>query len=151
MAQTTDGLPMVDVKIEASSDFSNWEDISGFFNSLTRSGGARSAGDVHTADGDTVITKSGKRGPIDISGRIVYTEGAGDAWQMVRTEFESGDSFWIRWSPKGGSVGDWQYTTDENNSVLLECPEPVGDFADGTPVLVTFVVHTAKVDKAAVV
>ena len=60
MAQTGDGISLVNGTVEMSTNFSTWTDISGFSNSLVPEGAERATGELATADGDTPVLTTGK-------------------------------------------------------------------------------------------
>jgi hypothetical protein len=151
MSQTDDAISMALSSVEMSTDFSNWDDISGFAAKITRGGGARKHGSYNTAGTDTPGLTTGPREPTELTLDIVYTEGGSDAWQALRTAFETpGAVCYLRYSPQGGNSGDFIYTTTDNHSKIIECPEPVGDFGSGDPVFVQAKVVTAAVNQTTV-
>jgi len=148
MAQTTDGMSLRDCKVEISTNGTDWTDISGFGAAVERSGGDRQSGDAYTFDGDTAIIAAGKREPIELNVRTVYTEGGSDPWQAVRTQYENAGDLYVRWAPKGGSVGDFRFTSDAG--VVKNCPEPTGEAGSGDVVLFQFTIRVPKVTKSVV-
>lgn len=151
MAQTTDGMSMALAKVETSTDFSDWTDRSGFAGKVTHSGGGRRHGEYFTAGTDTGGLTTGPRDIEQLTFDIVYTEGGSDAWQAIRTAFETAAAvLYVRYSPKGGASTTFMFTTTENQSKVIACPPPVGDFGSGDPVWVSFVVVTATTVKSVV-
>jgi len=149
MAQTADGMSFKNCKLEISTDGTNWTDISGFSNSIDIGGGGRQTGEAYTFDGDKAIIAIGKREPVEVTVSIVYTEGVTDPFETVYTAYESGSTLYVRWSPAGGTSGDFQYTTDPG--VVASCGYPKGEAGSGDPVLVEFTVKTASVTKSTVI
>lgn len=147
MAQTTDAISMANAKVEVSTDGSTYTDISGFAAQVEVSGGDRQAGDSYTYDGDTAIITIGKREPIDITVNVVYTEGSSDPFEAVRAQYEAGSDLYVRWSPKGGSTGDKQYTA---NGPVTSFAYPAGEAGSGDAVLCQFTVHVASISVSAV-
>lgn len=146
MTQTTGGLSMRNCKIEMSINGSVWTDISGFSNVINWDSGDRDTDSVPTFDGDTKIVTAGKRNPINVTAKIVYTEGVSDAFEVARAAYEAATAFYLRWSPKGGTTGNFNYTTDSGivkNPIL-----PQGDSGSAAAVLVDIVMITPKVTKA---
>jgi hypothetical protein len=148
MAQATTGMSWRDAEIEIGTDGASWTDISGFSNTLTPGGGARNVGEFYTCEGDTAIIKAGKRGPLDYTVKVLYTEGTGDPFETVRGVYEAGTAFYLQWSPGGGDVGDFQFTTAEG--VVTNAPYPGGDPAPGDPIAFEFTVRVPSVTKAVV-
>jgi len=122
-----------------------WDNISGFANALTIGGGERAVGESYTADGDTPIVTTGKRGLYEVTGRVVYTEGTGDPFEKVRGAFENQTNLWLRWSPKGGSTGDFQFTTSAG--LVTSMPFPGGDAGSADALITEFVLRCSTITK----
>lgn len=148
MAQTTNGISMKDCKLEGSTNGSTWADISGFAASIETDGGDRQTGEDYTFDGDTAIITKGKREPIDLTAKVVYTEGASDPFEAVRAAYEAGTPYYLRWSPKGGGLSTFQYTTPAG--VVTSFPYPGGEAGSADPVMIEFTLKVPYVTKAAV-
>lgn len=148
MAQTSDSMSFKDCKIEISTNGTTWTDISGFANALGINGGERQVGEVFTFDGDTAIIRGGKRSPLEITVKAVYTEGASDPFETVRTAYEAGSALYVRWSPQGGQSGEFQFTSD--SGIVTSAPYPVGESGSADVVLFEFTVKTSKVTKSVV-
>ena len=114
MAQTTNSIWGGAGKVEISINGSDWTVISGHAQRVMPDEVTRRTGEKWTFDGEYPIVKVGKRNSIGITVGIIYTEQAADANDIVRGQFESegGGTLYLRWSPSGGSGGDYQYTTD---------------------------------------
>jgi hypothetical protein len=146
MSQTTGAISSKDYKIETSTNGSSWEDQSGIAMKLEPSGGERATGEGFTFDGDTPIITGGKRAGVTVNVEYVYTEGASDFFEDVRTAYEAGSAFYIRWSPKGGQTGEFVFTTDAG--IVKSLKYPAGDAASGDPVISSFDLHTPKITKS---
>jgi len=110
----------------------------------------RMSGETYTLDGDTAIITGGKREPMELAYSIVYTEEMSEAWDEAQGIFETigGDDVYVRWSPGGGDVGDWQFTSDKG--VLAGLTYPGTNAGEGGPIMTGFKVKTAKVTQAVV-
>ncbi len=148
MAQTEDGMSFADCKVETSTDGSDWTDISGFAASVAVSGGDRQSGETYTFDGDTPIIGGGKREPLEVTVRVVYTEGASDPFEIVRPVYEAKSDFYVRWSPKGGASSEFMFTSDAG--IITNAPYPGGESGSGNLVMFEFTLKTPKVAKDAV-
>jgi hypothetical protein len=150
MAQTTGALAAVDCKLEISTNGSDWTDISGFSNKISPGGQNRMSGEAYTFDGDTAIVGAGKREPVEITVSIVYTEGAAEAFEVVRGQFETagGGALYVRFSPDGGDVDDFLYTSDAGEITNFNWPEP--DAGNADPKLVEFSLKTPKFTKSVI-
>jgi len=115
MAQTTNSVPLACGKLEIAVDAacSIWYDISGEDQSVSGTEQARKSGEAYTLDGDTALIAGGKREPLELTFAIAYTEIATEAYERIRAQFETacGGPVCVRWSPKGGNVGDEQLTS----------------------------------------
>jgi len=148
MAQTTSATSAVNAFVEFSTNGSSWTDVSGFANKIDAPSGKRTVGDTPTFAGDTHIVTGGKRPPVDVKASFVYTEGASDAWAMAKTAYEAGSAFYIRWSPKAATTGNFRYTTD--SGIISDFDYPNIDAADGKPIMASLTLHTPKVTEAAI-
>ena len=148
MAQSTAGMSGVNVKVMVSNNNSDWTDISGSSGGISVSGFSRQSGEVYTIDGDHAIDGAGKREPVELEVSIVYTETAGEAFTLAWTEFDTddGDDLWVRWSPGGGDTSDWGFTS--TTGVITACLPPGGESAPGDPIVGSFTVKCASVDKS---
>lgn len=113
MAQATGAVSFRNCKIEISQNGTTWTDISGWANSVSIEGGERMVGEFFTLDGDTPILTPGKRGSFDLTTKVVYTEGASDPYEVFRQVYEGGSDIYVRWAPKGGAPGNFQFTSDK--------------------------------------
>lgn len=149
MAQTTGQTTFVDAYIAMSTNGSAWTDISGLANELTVEGGSRQSGEVYTAEGDTPIIGAGKREPLNVKVKIVYTESGADAFEIMRAQYETagGGPVYIKWSPKGNDPTEFVYTTTAG--VLVDFGYPGGPVEPGDPLTVEMGVKVAAITKSA--
>src|SRR6266540_5108026 len=124
MAQTTGAVAGVAAKVEFSVNGSAWTDISGSSNSIDPGEQSGQSGEAYTFTGqDAAAITAGKSEPIEIDVKIVYTETAGEAFEVVRAQFQvSGRAGYLRWSPRGGTTGQSQYTTGAGVLTGLKWP-----------------------------
>lgn len=149
MAQITGAFSARNAKLLVSTNGAVWTDISGAANSIAPGGGTRQVEATATLDGDTMILTSGKREPVDLEVKVIYTEGATDAFEVVRVAYEAGTALYVRWSPKAGVTGDFQFTSDAG--LIEDFVYPPADASDAKPVMTGFKLKTPKITKAAVV
>lgn len=151
MAQTVGSVPIACGKLEinptADCEEASWVDISGEDQSMTPASKTRKSGEAYTLDGDGAIIQGGKLEPMDLVFAIVYTEIVTEAFHVAMTAFEAacGGKLCVRWSPKGGNAGDWQFTTVA--SVVTSFTYPPMDATVGGPILVGFTVKAPCVEK----
>ena len=150
MTQTTGSLSWANCKIELSDDAgASWIDISGFTNSISVDGGERATGEYFTADGDVPIVTSGKRGLIEITTKCVYTEDTSNApFIMVHEANEAQDPLMIRWSPKGGTVGNFRFTSSAGQCTAPVFPQGAADSADAIPI--EFTIKCSSITKSVI-
>lgn len=129
MAQTDDGLSLVDADVSISTDGTSYTDISGFASSVRNSGGQRATGERQTFDGDAPIITPGKRGSTTFTVSTVYTEGATDPYAVVRGYHRSKTPVYLKVAPKGTTAGNYQIVTSPG--YVLTCPPPSGEAANG--------------------
>ena len=125
MSQTTGQISKGNnEKVEVSTDGSTWTDISGETTSVKVSGGEQLTGEQHVASGNyPLVTGSNKVGASTVECSFVYTETAGEAFQVVWARYEgSAKSIYMRWSPKGGNVGDERYVCTNDAGVAIPVP-----------------------------
>jgi hypothetical protein len=140
MAQTT--------KVEFSVNGSSWTDISGSSNSVDPGEQSGQSGEVYTFTGqDPAAITAGKSEPIEIDVKIVYTETAGEAFEVVRAQFQvTGRAGYLRWSPRGGTTGQSSYVTGAG--VLTGLKWPAADAEDAKPIMAGFKLKVAVITKS---
>jgi len=135
-------------KVEISTNGTTWTDISGAATAVSVSGGDRQTGEAYPLNADVAVITTGKRDPIEVTVKALYTEGTSDAYETVRGAYEGGTSLYVRWSPAGGGTGKFQYATDAG--IVTNAVYPTGESSGGDPVMFEFTVKTPKVTKSVV-
>lgn len=148
MAQTTDAMTFEDCKVEISPNGSTWYDASGFANSVAISGGERQTGETYTFDGEFAIVRRGKSEPLEVQLNVVYTEVTSDPADRMLTAYENGTDFYVRWSPGGGNIGDYMYTTEVG--IITSPPYPGGEAGGGDPVVVSLNLKVGKINRTTI-
>jgi hypothetical protein len=146
MAQTTGALSAKNAVIEVSTNGSSWTDISGFANKVDPGDQTREVGDAYTFDGDTAIITAGKRKPLDLKCSVLYTEGASDPFETVRTAYEAGTALYLRFTPKAATTGNFRFTSD--TGLVTKFGYPPLEPEKGEPIVIDFTLETPKVTKA---
>lgn len=136
MAQITGAISSREYTIQTSPDGAVWTDRSGSAVKIAPASVTRKSGEVNTFDGDLPIVTAGKRQSQIHHVDCVYTEGASDIYEIARIAFEAITDFYIRYAPKGGQTGEFQFTTLAGKIVSLD--DPVGDANTGDPVVFGF-------------
>lgn len=142
------GYTFVNAEIEFSTDGSTWQDYSGFANSVEVSGGDRNSGEVFTAEGDTPIIGAGKRTPIEVKVKVVYTEGTSDPFEDLRAQYETagGGDVYLRFTPRGATVGNFTFTTGKG--ILTGFSYPAGPVEPGDPITLEFTLKVPSITKS---
>ena len=149
-AQTTAKVSMAAGMVEVGTNGSDWSEISGQAQSIEVPAQVRKSGEAYTFTGDTALVAGGKREPVEVTVKILYTEEAAEAFEIARAEFEAddGDDFYVRWTPSGGAAADFVFSTGAGELVSFEYP-PM-DASSGDPILCSFTVKCAAITKSAV-
>jgi len=153
MTQTTGAKSFCAAIVEYNTSGTTWTVMQGFLAAVAVSGGDRNTGEAYTTDGDTPIVRAGKRTPLEVTVRYVYTEGATDPFEILRTQYETdcGGQANIRWSV-GGTSTDFLFTVETTDlaSHLVAFGYPQGEAEAGEPIVNEFMVRTQKIIKGVV-
>jgi hypothetical protein len=135
------------VKVELSADNSSWTDVSIDANMLTVDGF-----DLETEG--TPVFGQGKRlqtvgnwelGTITV--RALYAESTSAAWGLANTAFEGRSALYVRWSPKGGSTGNYRFTSDAG---YIKQPVWAGGEANASPIMPEIVLETPWITQSTI-
>lgn len=153
MAQTTDAKSFVNSKIEIAPETAGvagtYVDYSGSGNAIEMSGGDRMSSEAYTSDGDTPIVSEGKREPLEITVKGLYTEVAAELTEFLRAKYEANERIYLRWSPTQADVsGDFIYTT--TRAVIINPVYPSGDASSADLIPVEVTLRCAEVVKSEV-
>lgn len=149
MAQVTGQFSAASGKVEISDDGTTWTNISGALNTLEVTGGGRMIGETYTLDGDNALVTVGKSEPQEVNCAFVYTEGASEAFEVLRPLEAAGEPVWLRWSPGGGTTGDFMFTM--SNARLSNIVYPGFDAGSGDPIMSGFTARGPRAAKSVVV
>ena len=150
MPQTTGSKPRscAYVGLSTNSDCSAFTDVSGSSNSVTGAGGQnKQVGEEYTFDGETAIVEVGKREPVDIVVRSVFTSVATEAYRIARDAFMSATcdgKVCLRVIPGGAVAGNEGFQT--NYAPVTNAPWPEVNSGEAGPVMVEFTIRAALVD-----
>lgn len=147
MTQTTGGFSATDAKVEISANGSTFTDISGWSNKIEPDESVLETGFVWTHEGNYAIITDGKFNPINVRVQIVATEGTGDPFAVLRAAHAAKTPYYVRWSPKGGSAGEYQYLAVGK---IKNFKDPGSDVEDAKPVVISFVIQTPSITQSAV-
>jgi hypothetical protein len=151
MAQTTGAISQGIWKGEVSTDGTTWVDISGQAGKVTPSGGDQLTGSQHTADGSAaVVVGSNKTEPVQAEVSILYTETSGEAFRVVKVQFDSAAKIiYFRYGPKGAGTGNKRYLAADDAGSAFPCPivncmPPELDAGTGDPAMASFTIIFPK-------
>lgn len=146
MAQTTAAINGVNCVLEIlTTPPATWTAVSGSANQVSGAEQRRMSGEAYTFDGDVALVKGGKREPVEVAFRIIYTEEAAEAWEIVKAFFEAvgGTACSIRWTPETTTE---TYTISAG--VITRLQYPAADAADANPVVCEFSVRGSQITSA---
>lgn len=145
MPQVTDALSAKDGVLELNIDLitPSWDDLSGAGNTLEPDEQTRELGTAYTFDGDYAIITTGKRQPISISCRIVYTETADDPYDKMETAYLAGDKVQFQWFPAGKDDGNWQFKMDQ--AIITGFQRPPMDAGSPDPLMASFTIQANEI------
>jgi hypothetical protein len=122
--------------LEYSLDGVNYVDISGMACEVALAGGERGVGEAYRYPVDTAAVIASKRGPVDVTIRLLYQDETAFPCEVFRQAMEAEDRIWLRWSPLDhGGVGHLWYTTDPD-CVIADFGYPDGEAGPGEPMMV---------------
>lgn len=135
------------VKVELSTDASTWTDVSVDSNMVSIDGF-----DLETEG--TPVFGQGKRlqtvgnyelGTITV--RALYAESTSSAWGLANTAFEGRSAIYVRWSPKGGSTGQYRFTSDAG---YVKSPVWASGEADAKPIMPEIKIETPWITQSTI-
>jgi hypothetical protein len=103
---------MKNCKIELSTNNSTWTDISSETNSVAMSGfelESEATGVFGQAKKEQTI---GGYAIGTVTVRSMYAESTTGAWGLAHAAHTNRTALYVRWSPRGGTTGQYRYTTD---------------------------------------
>lgn len=104
--------PMKNCKVELSTNGSTWTDITFDSNSVSMSGFELQTNSIgifglakadQTAGGYSIGT---------VTVRAAYNETTGSGWAIAHNAWVNRTNIYVRWSPRGGTTGQFRFTSD---------------------------------------
>jgi hypothetical protein len=138
---------MKNCKVEFSAGGTTWTDVTSDSNSVTMSGFELQTASNSVFGQAKVDQTVGGYAIGTITIRAVYTETTTSAWGLAHTAWVNRTNLYVRWSPRGGTTGQYSYTSDAG---YVKNPVwPVGE--DGPSMIMSeIVIETPFVTQAAV-
>ncbi len=93
------------------------------------------------------IVFTGNPDPRNVTVTCVYTEGATDPFKNIN-DHTIGADFDVRFAPKGGATGDYQFTTSGGKLISVGSPQGAADGSTATTF--TFVVRCSSISQGTI-
>lgn len=123
-------MSAVDAYVEMSIDGgATWSDISGATNSVEPDALKRKVEDTFVFGSDDALTTVGKTEAVEIKAGVLYTEGPGDPFTLVRDAYINKTTIRFRWAPAGNTAGNARYTTGDGKVFEFNYPPIKADEA----------------------
>jgi hypothetical protein len=127
---------MKNCKVEFSTNGSTWTDISSDSNAVSMSGFDLETEAVGVFGDAKKVQTAGGYAIGTITVRAMYAESTTGAWGMAQAAHTNRTALYVRWSPRGGTTGQYRFTSD---SGYVKSPVwPVGE--DGAAAIMPEVV-----------
>ena len=141
------GLSFKTALVEYTDDASAYEDISGFMNTVTVTGGDRATADFFSPGNATPCVTYGKRASLNVAVNILYTEDDAEVAGLMRIAYEADHELnGFQWQPAGAGVGNFIYTT--GFGALLNHPYPGGDAGSADALQITNSIQCESIVKS---
>jgi hypothetical protein len=144
MPKTTDAVSPACAKLEVQIRCTGpWYDVGGEMNAVSNTKETRETGSTAVFNDLRHVTAGGKSPPLTVTFSGVYTEIVSEAFTLIMDLWEDeGVSFCdktlcVRWTPKGGSVGDYRFYMTENPQ-LVGFMYPPMDAGSAVPIPMEF-------------
>lgn len=126
-------------KVELSADGTTWTDVSIDANMVSVDGfDLESEGTPVFGQAKKLQTIGGfDLGTIKV--RALYAESTNSAWGLANTAFEGRTAIYVRFSPKGGSTGQYRFTSDPG---YVKAPVWSGGETDAKPIMPEITIET---------
>lgn len=105
-------ITMKNCKVELSTNGTSWTDISSDANAVTVSGFELETEGVGVFSQAKKIQTVGGFGLGSVTVRALYAESTTGAWGLAHSAHVNRTPLYVRWSPQGGSTGNYRYTSD---------------------------------------
>lgn len=103
---------MKNCKVEFSTNNSTWTDISDESNSVTMSGFELETEATPVFGESKKVQTVGGYALGTITIRTMYAETTTGAWGLADAAYNGRTALYVRWSPRGGTTGQYLYTSD---------------------------------------
>jgi hypothetical protein len=124
-----------------------WTDVSDHMTVVSPPTQTRMTGEAYVFGEDVAVIGVGKRQPVDVTVRGVWTGTSTEPFYNVYTEFTSpcGDLVAIRWGPDGCTTAKQVFYTNTTKSEVVSLTFPGGDAGSAEIIMYEFVLRTPEV------
>lgn len=105
-------ITMKNCKVEFSTGGTSWTDVSSDANAVMVDGFELDTDNQPVFNQAKRIQTAGGFAIGTVKVRALYAESTSGAWGMAQSAHDNRTPLYIRWSPQGGSTGNYHYTTD---------------------------------------
>ena len=130
MAQVTGAMSARIAKIEYSTNYSTYTDLSGGANSVKVKGGERNSGEAWTFDGDTPVVTVGKLTPIEMTIGSLYVDSSVGHFAIVSAMKQNATPMNVRFAYDTDTTGSWRFTSATGYVTSATPPDAEPDKGD---------------------
>jgi hypothetical protein len=135
-------------KVELSADGTTWVDVSLDSNKIDVGGFELETEGTHVFGQNKMYQSVGGTGLGTVTVSAFYQETPSTAaWVLANTAFEGRSALYVRWAPKGGTTGNFKFTSDAG---YVKNPVwPSGEYG-AAPAMVEIEVETPYITKGTI-
>jgi hypothetical protein len=148
MAQITGAMSARIAKIEYSTNYSTYTDMSGGANSIKVDGGDRNSGEAWTFDGDFPIITVGKLNPAEITIKSLYVDSSVAHYPIVAGMKNNATPMNVRWAYDTDTTGGWRFTTA--TGYVIDAKPPEAQAEPGDPLAFEWTVKAPGIAEAVI-
>lgn len=148
MTQITGAMSGRIAKVEYSTNYSDYTDLSGGANSIEVDGGDRLSGEAWTFDGDTPVVTVGKLDPAEVTVRSLYTDSSVGHFAVIAGMKDAATPMNIRWCYDTDTTGSWRFTTA--TGYVISARPPSAEAEPGDPLMFEWTVKTPAIVDAVI-
>jgi hypothetical protein len=148
MTQITGAMSGRIAKIEYSTNYSTYTDLSGGANSIGVGGGDRNSGEAWTFEGDTPVITVGKLNSAEITIKSLYVDSSVAHYPIISGMKNNATPMNVRWAYDTDTTGGWRFTTA--TGFVISAPPPTAEAEPGDPLAFEWTVKTPNIAEAVI-
>lgn len=148
MAQVTGVTSGRVAKVEYSTNYSTYTDLSGGANSIKVGGGDRMSSEAYTFDGDVAAVTVGKLEPVELTFRSLYVASSTGHYAIISGMKNNITPMNVRFAYDTATTGAWRFTSATGYVISARPPENEAGAAD--PLAFDWTVKVPSVAEAVV-